>query len=181
MPAPASLPSQVIVWNPENIGPGGADTGEYLRCLKDTLPGDRQIVWEGRRGRGIVGVVDFGDYRRVVGRGVYERWGRYTPLSTLIPREHVLQDPVLGRRFGSPGAKGLQGNVIRLTSAEAQAVEGLSGGLPEQRKPTGEPYGDEDIIDWSRAEGLPVEVIIETAAATNRRVWKKLGFPERPR
>lgn len=155
--------------------------GEYLRCLKDTLPGDRQVVWEGRHGRGIVGVVDFGDYRRGVRRGVYERWVRYTSLSPVSSRERVLVDPVLGLRFGPAGAKGLQGNAIRLTPTEAYASEVLAGGLPEQRLPSDRPYGDEDVIDWTGAEGLPVEVIIETAAATSRRVWRKLRFSERPR
>ena len=40
------LPNQIITWDASNMGDADG-TGEWLRCLKSTQPGDRQFVWEG--------------------------------------------------------------------------------------------------------------------------------------
>jgi hypothetical protein len=112
------------MWQPEHLSEddGTGWAGQYLRCLKATVPGDRQVVWEGQNGRRIVAVVDFGDYARLAGRGVYERWAQVSDLRPVISRNAVRDDPILGRRFFGAGAKALQGNAINLTVEEAEAI-----------------------------------------------------------
>ena len=103
--SPTRLPTQLATWLPERSGydtvsADGPSEGEWLYGLKDTRPGDRQIVWSGLHGKGIVGVVDFGadvrerepeDGTRTKGR--YEGWGVYTPFVSRYrygPCRHIL-------------------------------------------------------------------------------------------
>lgn len=177
----AVLPNQVIMWDPVHIAPEHEPgAGEWLRCLKATRPGDRQAVWEGRHGRGIVGVVDFGAHVRMERRGVYERWGAFTALTSPVSREQVFVNRVLAQRFGGNGAKALQGNAITLTPAEAHAINLLAGGLPPTAPPTDSPGPNEEVIDWTTGENHPPEVVIEEAAANKPNVWRWLGFREQP-
>lgn len=95
-----------------------------------------------------------------------------------IDRDAVLADPVLGRRFGGRGASALQGNAIALTDDEGRAIDALAGGLPPLSPPLTEPT---DEPGWLSDEpALPPERIIEGVVSTKRRLWRSLGFPERP-
>ena len=78
------LPTQAVMWNQANYwrdSGRGASDGQWLYCLKFTEPGDRQIVWTGKHGDGLVAVVDFnGAVRLRSGGRLYEGWGRVTGL-----------------------------------------------------------------------------------------------------
>src|SRR6201999_3259671 len=132
------LPQQVCTWLTERSGyepePGEpiASEGQWLYCLKFTEPGDRQIVWQGSRGSGLVAVVDFnGEVRRrrhpEDGRpmGKYEGWGRITSLNEPISVDDVRGHHDLAGLFG-----GSIQSVTGLTAEEAEAIGELSGGLP---------------------------------------------------
>lgn len=172
------------MWHPEHLpdDDGAEWSGQYLRCLKATVPGDRQVVWEGQHGRGLVAVVDFGDYARLASKGVYERWARITLLRPVITREAIRADPVLCHRFFGAGAKGLQGNAIGLSTEEAEAIGRQEPRLPPLAVPDDMPRGDEAVYDWAEeAGGWAPESVLEMAAAGTRHVWRKMGFSERPR
>jgi hypothetical protein len=184
--AKSALPTQVVTWLTERSGYDEADLsepalGEWLYCLKNTRPGDRQVVWAGTHGAGIVGVVDFGateprlreDGGGKVKPGRYEAWGAYTPLAEPIPIERLQADPALAERFAGSGLKALIGP-ISLTEEQAVAIDRLAGGLP--------PAADPGAVDEQQAGGswsgsrLPPEVITEVIVHDRGRVARRLGF-----
>ncbi len=129
--------------------------GQYLWCLRDTVPGDRQIVWEGAGGRGFIAVVDFGVEARKTEAGRYERWGRFTALKPPISREAIAQHPLLSQPFYGAGASALQGSAIWLTAEQAAAIDELTGGLPRVSPPVDRPTRhDEAEIHWTNEQGL---------------------------
>lgn len=175
------LPRQAITWHPQNIGAWeGPPQPEFLRCLKATAPGDRQVVWEGAQGRGLVAVVDFGEPLRRTRSGAYERWAVVSFLDSPVSIEAVRAHPVLARRFTGAGARALQGNPIRLTSEEGQAIQDVAGALPPLRMPAMTPRGREPEEEWTGNEGWPREELLEVVVSEERRLWRRLGFPEAP-
>jgi hypothetical protein len=102
------LPVQVCTWNPREsgwdyVGEDEPSDPEWLYCLKDTRSGDRQVIWSGRDGSGIMSVVDFsGDVRRSTGRRGYEGWGRVTDLARPISVDETLSHPLLRTNSQSP-------------------------------------------------------------------------------
>lgn len=179
------LPKQVCTWLPERSGfepehgEAIASDGQWLYCLKFTAPGDRQVVWQGSRGAGIVAVVDFnGEVRRrrhpEDGRpmGKYEGWGRITSLNEPISVEVVRGHPDLGALFG-----GSIQSVTGLTDEESEAIAELSGGLPPAPDfEDGETDHDEEGGKWG-PRTLPREIITEEIVLNRSRIAKRLGFP----
>lgn len=183
------LPVQVCTWLSEQSGyqpskpaaPGASD-GEWLFCLKHTKPGDRQVVWSGVGGSGIIAVVDFsGEVRpraprpgtgRASNRQLSEGWGRLTelrrPVSVALAQSH----PVLQRRFG----RSIQ-SVWSIEAEVAQAISVCAGGLP----PAADFHGFE--ADWRQPGGLwgraslPPEAIVEEIVLNEDEVARRLGFP----
>src|ERR1700683_1756880 len=119
------LPVQVCTWleRESDFDPDprdrGASGGQWLYCSKSTAPGDRQAIWSGVGGNGIVAVVDFsGEVRpRSDGAKGYEGWGRVTNLRRQVSVDRAQSDPVLARRFSKP----IQ-SVYALTPEEGQAI-----------------------------------------------------------
>jgi hypothetical protein len=176
------LPVQVSTWLPQRSGYGAteerdlsAGEGEWLYCLKHTQPGDRQAVWSGVHGRGIIAVVDFsGDVRpRTAGnRRLYEGWGRVTPLGTPIDVDTARHHPVLSRAFGRP----IQG-VQALGPDVGAAIGEVAGGLPP--KATFDEHAarwDEEGGDWS-GHRIPPEAIVEAIVLRRSRIARLVGFP----
>lgn len=175
------IANQLIAWNAFNFGhEGGRSKSEFLRCLKDTKPGDRQVVWEASGGRGLVAVVDFGSEARTNSAGQYERWGRLTALDPPISVDQLVADPVVGSRFKKPRLSGLQGHAVRLTHDEGKAVNRLTNDLPAPDPPDDHPTGKEIEAIYSGKENLPPEKMIELLILEKKRLWRRLGFPERP-
>lgn len=174
--APTSpLPRQIAVWQQQHISEEEGD-GQWLNALRDTLPGDRMIVAEGR-GRGLVLVVDFAtDAQPANGR--YYAWGACTLLPEPIPLSEP--DPAVFRPSRGPGLRWLQGGPKRLHDDEALRLRALAGGLPPQRLPRRGPRSTDGKTIWPDTGGLAPEAITERLVVNNRRVWRTIGFPSRP-
>lgn len=182
------LPTQIATWLRErslyeSTNIDEPPEGEWLYCLRDTRPGDRQIVWSGVHGKGIVGVVDFGQDVRErepedggEKKGRYEGWGVFTPLRDPIPVEVVQAHPDLQRRFTGNGLKALLGP-IALSREEGLAIDQLAGGLPRAVDPS---PADRRMFGgaWSGAR-LPPERITELIVYDKQRIARKIGFPSR--
>jgi hypothetical protein len=172
-----------IAWLPEHWSRdlAGVPNGEFLWCLRDTQPADRQVVWEGAHGRGVVAVVDWGVPNRRTSAGRYERWGVVTALTRPISKDAVQVDPILRSRFTRPGSAGLQGGPLRLTQEETEAIVKLAGGdWPKMCLPTDRPSGREREYIWTGRESAPPEKMIEEVVAVTPRLWRRLGFGCRP-
>ena len=179
------LPVQVCTWLPSQseyiaaLKERGPSLGQWLYCLRDTEPGNRQTIWSGVDGGGFVAVVDFSGEVRPrhdcdgrIKRGLYEGWGRFTrlgrPVDVAIARSH----PVLKQRF----ARSIQ-NVQKLTDKESLAIKECAGSLPRSASFEG------FEADWSESSGewgqysLPREEIVEEIVLNKGRVARKLGFP----
>ena len=177
----APLPSQIHTWLPERSGFDGtarlSAKPEWLRCLRDTAPGDRLLVWSGRDGRGLIAVVDFsGEVRQCSevspSSGCYEGWGVVTNLVRPISATDALAHPVISRAL-----KGSIQRPRRLSADAGEAVEALAELPPTARIA--------DPADWAQPGGdwaarrLPPERIVEEIVLNRRRVARRLGFPER--
>jgi hypothetical protein len=177
----ASMPTQICTWLEKNSGYDGSDLEEpgesqWLYCLKDTWPGERQIVWSGVHGRGIIAVVDFsGEVRpRRKNPRLYEGWAQATPLPEPVSVEAVLAHRTLASYFSRPvqGVQSLDANV-------AAAIEQTAGGLPAAVA------FDEDAADWREEGGdwsgfrLPPEQIVEDLVLNRRRLARRIGFPSK--
>jgi hypothetical protein len=177
------LPNQVCTWlfsrsgwTPDPDESGASEPAEWLYCLKSTEPGDRQFVWSGVDGDGIVAVVDFQGAVRLR-RGetrLYEGWGRITSLPRPISVTTAQSDRALKRLFG----KSIQG-VWSVPADVAQAVSDRAGGLPpvasfEAFPPNWREAGG----DWSGSR-LPPEIIVEDIVLDKGHVARRLGFPSR--
>ena len=147
--------------------------------LRGTVAGDRQVVWEGGGGRGIIAVVDFGDPKLHV-NSRWRSWGVSTQLERRIPPVALRSDPVLAKRFSAQGMKSLQGLPKRLSQEEAAALDRLAGGLPAQRLPGRLPRAGEPVDDWFGSIDLDPEKTFELAVHTSRYLWQRIGFPEAP-
>jgi hypothetical protein len=177
-------PGQVCTWLADRSGyeydaefAGEPSDGQWLYCLKDTDLGDRQIVWHGSGGQGIIAVVDFNGHvrRRVDADGVpmgkYEGWGRITMLRRPIAVERVRSHPDLARRFG-----GRIQSVARLSGTEALAILALAEGLPAAPVfVDGESDHDEDGGIWYDRR-WPPESITEELVLGDARTQRRLGF-----
>ena len=183
-PVTGPLPVQVSTWLPERSGFGVDDEfdtspsdGEWLYCLKGTQPGDRQVVWSGVHGRGIVAVVDFsGEVRPrsssvgATGRQLYEGWGRITRLREPISVETAQAHQVLHTCFG----RSIQG-VKSINSDVGSAIAERVGEWPPAATFDSYPADwNERGGDWSRHR-LPPEAIV----LDKDRVARRLGFPSR--
>jgi hypothetical protein len=171
------LPNQIITWDVSNIGEEDG-AGEWLRCLKLTISGDRQFIWEGSSRRGIIGIVTYSGQIR--NKGVIEGWGVYESFSNSVSREQLLMNYATAGRFGTPGIKALQGSAIRLSEQEAEAIADLLGGLLPTKVPCDDPDEDTDAIQWVRHNGLPAEKFTEDAIFLNPLLWKRLGLNQQP-
>jgi hypothetical protein len=159
---------------------GARRGGEWLFCLKETAPGERQAVWSGIEGDGVFAVVDFnGDVRprhrgRRIWRGKYEGWGRITQLPRPITVETLQRHRVLARLF----ARSIQG-VWDLEPEEGRAIAQLAGGLPPAATFTkAETNWREKGGDWGQYS-LPPEAIQERLVHDMASVARKLGFTSR--
>jgi hypothetical protein len=178
MEVSAPLPTQICPWLSDRSGYDGTTTGvsdgQWLYCLKGTRPGDRQIVWSGVNGRGLIAVVDFsGAVRPRSAAGRYEGWGRITPLAEPVSVEIVRNHPVLAELF----AKSIQ-SVRSIDDDAAEAIGGCIGEMPpaagfhEHPVNWSEPSGA-----WGRLRRLPPEVIVEHLVLNRSRVARRIGFP----
>jgi hypothetical protein len=157
---------------------GDSGEGQFLYALKDTQPGDRQVVWEGGSERGIIAVVDF-VAPVVCVAGIYYAWGATTKLSAPLTHDRLRAVPVLADRFFGGGRHWLQGRAKRLPLEIAEAIEQLAGGLPPQRTPSGDPtHAPTDR--WFGAMDIDPESVFELAVLASRALWRKIGFPSAP-
>lgn len=179
-----ALPNQIAAWHQQNIGDDDPDdqsfTGQYLWCLKATTAGDRQIIWEGTSGRGIVGVVTYGDPQIQEGNR-YARWGRFQMFTNPISRDRLLSTPATSNRFSSNGIRALQGSAIRLTEKEAKAIVKLLGGLRPTRLPIDSPDWSEELGHWTGKDGLAAETIAENAICSLPYLHHALGLRGKPK
>lgn len=175
------LPGQVCTWLPTRSGfgaaepkaPEGASGGEWLYCLKFTEPGDRQVVWSGVDGLGIVAVVDFcGAVRpRSSNPSRYEGWGRLTYLPRAVSVQTAQEHLVLQRCFD----RSIQ-SVQAIDSEVARAISQCAGGMPPAADFEGhEPDWSEHGGDW-RGRRLPLEAIAERMVLDEDRVARQVGF-----
>jgi hypothetical protein len=176
-----ALPSQFISWRHQHLSAdtegAGSHRPQFLYALRDTEEGDRQVVWEGGGSqRGIVAVVDFGGQKLRVNHR-WRAWGVTTLLEKPISPKQLRSDPVLARRFSRCGLQGLS---KRLTRREAAALDGLAGGLPEQRFPARAPGAGEPVEDWFGTIELDPEKTFELAVHTSPSLWRTIGFPSAP-
>ncbi len=126
-------PTQLVTWLSRRSGfdattSDSADSGQWLYCLKGTARGDRQAVWSGVGGDGLIAVVDFeGSVRRRSGssRGLYEGWGRITRLARPVEVDAVRRHPVLSHTFSSAVQ-----NCRAIDAETGAAISECAGGLP---------------------------------------------------
>jgi hypothetical protein len=169
-------PSQLITYHPHSWS--GEDMGHYgqwLRCLKDTRRGDRQLLWSEDS---IAGIVTFGGWIRQGYKGMYEGWGSIHRLKAPVSRTRLLDDDRTAGRFDAHGIKALQGNSIALEARLANALTELTR-IGPTRIPLNEPDDAKPIL-WTGLHGLAPEASIETAVATRKSLWKRLGFRSTP-
>lgn len=179
-----ALPDQIAAWHQQNIGEDDlydqSYSGQYLWCLKSTARGDRQFIWEGTSGRGIVGVVTYGDPQIQEGNR-YARWGRFQMFPNPISRDRLLDNSETSRRFSGNGIKALQGSAIRLTEKEAKVIVKLLGGLSPTRLPIDSPSRWEELGHWTGRDGLTAETIAENAICSFPHLQNKLGLKVEPK
>ncbi len=161
-----------------HVLPGDSGEGQFLYALKDTQPGDRQLVWEGRSERGIIAVVDFAAPVVCVA-GIYYAWGVTTRLAKPVDHDQLRTDPVLAERFFGGGRQWLQGRSKRLPVAIAEAIEKLAGPLPPQRTPSGDP-AHAATDRWFGALDIDPESVFELAVFASRALSRRIGFPSAP-
>jgi hypothetical protein len=184
------LPVQVCTWLDVRSGYDGIEPeagsseerpeGEWLYCLKGTQPGDRQVIWSGVEGRGIIAVVDFDGAvrRRPDNPQRYHGWGYVTPLARAVPVATAQVHPVLKRYFG----RSIQG-VESIDAEAAEVISECADGLPPAVDlQDSQPNWADDGGVWS-GERLPPEAIVERIVLNERQVAQKLGFrsPVNPR
>lgn len=173
-------PTQICTWLPKRSGWAAnppvdskdASAGEWLYCLKATEPGDRQAVWSGVHGNGIIGVVDFnGEVRPRSSSGrLYEGWGRITALPQPVSVERAQRHPALARCFSTS----IQ-SVQAIDEEIGQAIAECSGGLPVAAT-------FDEAADWSQdggrwsGERLAPELITETLVRDKKRIAKRVGL-----
>jgi hypothetical protein len=174
-----AAPTQLVTYLEHNwTGAGDSGpVGQWLRCLASTAATDRQLVWNDNS---IAGLVTFAGWIRP-GPGFYEGWGSLQRLPSSVGRQELLDDPRTRSRFDSRGIRALQGSPIRLTPEIASAIAEMAGGLPATVLPLDEPDYDEDPVLWVGLHGLSPEAHIEAAVASQKRLWRRLGFPDAPR
>ena len=179
MNTPRVVATQICTWMHDNLlleAPDD-DQGQFLYALKDTQPGDRQLVWEGGSERGIIAVVDFAaPVVRVA--GIYYAWGVTTRLAKPVGHDQLRTDPVLAERFFGSGRHSLQGRAKRLPVDIARAIEKLAV-LPPQRTPSGDPT-NAPTDRWFGAMDIDPESVFELAVLASRKLWRKIGFPSAP-
>lgn len=171
------LPNQITTWDASNFGePDGY--GQWLPCLKTTLRGDRQFIWEGSSGRGIVGIVTYsGEIRNA---GGWKGWGVYEEFQDCLTHQHLLGNASTRNRFDNRGIKALQGLPIRLREAESEAIVDLLGGLDQTAFPLDQPDFSEPFGDWQTPRQFPIEKLTEDAIVANDYLWKAIGLGTRP-
>lgn len=147
--------------------------GQWLYCLKGTRSGDRQIVWSGVNGRGLIAVVDFsGAVRPRRAAGKYEGWGRITPLAEPVSVDTLRDHPVLAKLF----AQSIQ-SVQSIDEATAESIRICIGEFPPAADFADHP------VNWSESGGLwagerlPPEAIVEQLVLNRSRVARRIGFP----
>lgn len=173
------LPNQIMVWHEENMSEGDDPFGQWLSCLRSTEAGDRQFIWQGSSGRGIVALVTFSGVLR--NEGAIEGWASYFGFESPLSWEALRSHPATAYRFGPRGIKALQGSAIRLSEAESEAIVDMLGGLPETELPILPPDFLAEVVPWSSVKGLPAEQFIELAIHRIRRLWRSLGLDGPPR
>jgi hypothetical protein len=177
-PPPAT---QLATWMSWNLAAESDATGDplFLHALRATQAGDRQLIWEGGGGRGIIAVVDF-SHEQLHDGSRWRSWGRTTVLPVPVGRAALATVPALESRFFGRGAPSLQGGLLRLPEAEAHAIDRLAGGLPPRRPPQRPPRAGEPLHRWLGSLGIDPEKTFELAIHSSPRLWRRIGFPEAP-
>ena len=189
-PNPASrLPTQVATWMHFNIGDDESDArsegsgGQELYALKDTQYGERQLVWEGGAGGGIVGFVDFTGMPAARDRsGIFWDWGAFTRFERRFSVEDLSQEELLRERFAGRGRASLQGRPFRWSLEEGEAFGRLAADLGQPLPLVSPPVDlpDGDVHEWFGMRGLPAEARAELDVQRIRALWKKVGFKRQP-
>jgi hypothetical protein len=171
--------SQLVTWHPWNFT-GDGDSGphgQWLRCLKSTKEGDRQLVWcDGA----LRAVVTFTGWVRNCD-GYYEGWGSITRLPRPVARKALVANPATRGRFDARGIHAFQGLPIRVQPGLGRAI-GKMTGLGKTDGPLDAPDYNEEPILWAGLHGLAPESYIEAAVSAHAELWRELGFagpPER--
>jgi hypothetical protein len=171
------VPSQWISWDHTHVDDAldGRPEGQFLYALKDTPPGERQLVLEGGSVRGLIGLVDFAGHNRKAA-SIYYAWGSVTYLQEPVAKSTLDADPVLRRAFSNR-----QGRAKRLAPEVAERLEALMGGFVSQRFPSRDPGRRDDLDIWLGAHGREPEFLIQQDVIAVKRVWRKMGFRSAPR
>lgn len=177
----AAVPTQLATWMSHHVlgDDERTDDPQFLYALCATTEGDRQVIWEGGGGRGIVAVVDF-SHHQMHGGTRWFAWGRSSMLTVPVGPEALRTVPELNERFFGRNRTSLQGGVLGLPEAEAAAIDQLAGGLPPQRLPQRPPQIGEPLHRWLGRIGIDPEKTFELAVHTSPLLWRELGFPEPP-
>lgn len=164
----------IITWHAANWQ---GDADDWLRCLKATRKGDRQLLWNDSAIRAIV---TFAGWLRS-DEGIYEGWGAITRLRRPVSRAELLRDQRTRHRFDRSGIHAFQGGPIGVNPALAQAISDLAAGIPPTPLPQSELNYSLEPILWAGPDGLAPESYIEAAVAATPRLWRQLGFQHPPR
>jgi hypothetical protein len=171
------VPSQWISWDHTYVNEPADELseGQFLYALKDTLPGDRQLILEGGSARGLIGYVDFAGHNRKAA-SIYYAWGAVTYLQESVDKDAMYADPVLRAAFSNR-----QGRAKHLAPEVALHVEAVAGGFPAQRFPSRNPKQKDELDIWIGAHGREPEFLIQQDVIAVKRVWHKVGFGSAPR
>lgn len=151
--------------------------GQWLVALKGTQPGDRFAIAEAA-GRGLVAVVDFASTSQPVGSRFYA-WGVVSYLSPPLGFDELRAQQVFEPRRGTDW-RWLRGRPKHLTDGEADRIVALASGWPAVDLPARGPRARDGFEIWPMTGGLPPERALQDAIATSRKLWKAIGFKERP-
>ncbi len=172
-------PALITAWYPEHVPPYGTPSeAGWAPCLKATLPGERGIVWEppGKGGRGIVGVLDFGEPTSVVHKTFrYAGWSELTLLDPPIDPDAI--DAEIRPLFS------FQGTVRGIPLEVRSRVHSLLPSVPVRIPPPAHARERRtmDKRPWRRAHGRwEKEMEIELHIARRKRAWQRLFFREAP-
>lgn len=169
-------PSQWITWRAKHVDVDGPDDPQFLRALKGTRRGERQLVLEAESRRGVIGVVDFsGEEARDPETGQYFNWGSTTLLDEPVTERVLEANALLWKQFSNR-----HGGPKRLPDAAAAELERLLGGFPVRHLPSVDPTERDDLWLWPGVRDRQPEAPIERRFRSERALWKKVGFTVAP-
>lgn len=169
-------PSQWITWRAKHVDVDGPDDPQFLRALKGTRRGERQLVLEAESRRGVIGVVDFsGEEARDPETGQYFNWGLTTLLDEPVTEQTLAANALLRKQFSNR-----EGGPKRLPDAAAAKLERLLGGVPVGRLPGVGPTDRDDLVLWPGVRDRQPEAPIERRFRSDRMLWRQVGFTAAP-